>query len=156
MGMYTEFVFGVSLLSTIPKEVIDILDFLVNSSEFNYTNNLPNHKFFSNHRFRSIALCSSYYFGYSDSNSKFSLDNEGISKEYLLSIRSSIKNYNNEIEYFVDWIKPYVSNGSGTNDLLGYMLYEEASVPYLFYKDNEFEIIVNNSINASKFIPDIY
>lgn len=156
MGMYTEFVFGVSLLSTTPKEVLSLLDYLVNSDEFNYTNNLPDHKFFSTDRFRSIALCSSYYFGYSDSNSKFSLDKDRISKEYLLSTRSSIKNYNNEIEKFVDWIKPYVSNGSGTNDLLGYMLYEEASVPYLFYKDKEFEIAVNNSINASKFIPDIY
>ena len=154
MGMYTEFVFGVSLLSTTPKEVLNILHYLVIDDWINIV--LPEHVFFKCDRFKHIARSYSYYFGYSDSNSKFSLDRDSISKEYLLSIRSSIKNYNNEIEKFVDWIKPYVSNGSGTNDLLGYMLYEETSVPYLFYKDTEFEIIVNNSINASKFIPDIY
>ena len=156
MGMYTEFVFGVSLLSTTPGNVLDILNYLVNSEEFNYKKELPNHVFFKCDRYKAIATCSSYYFGCSESVSRFDYLPDSISKEYILSIRSNLKNYDNEIEKFVDWIRPYVSSGSGTNDLLGYKLYEESIVPYLFYKDEEFEKLVNKNINADSYIKELY
>ncbi len=152
--MYTEFVFGVSLYNNTPNEIITILDVIVNNKEIELI--LPDHKLFSSNRYKAIANCCSYYFGFSDSFSTFSSIPDRISKEYLLSIRSSIKNYNNKIELFVDWLRPYINSGSGSNDLLGYMLYEEAVVPYLFYKDENFEKLVNKNINADSYIADIY
>lgn len=151
MGHYTEFVFGVSLLSTTPKIVINVLDYLVNREELI---NIPNHEFFNCNRYSYIATSSSYYFGYSDSSSTFNSKADNINNEYLLSIRSNIKNYDNEIDKFVDWIRPYVNSGSGSKELLGYKLSEESVIPYLFYKDKKFEQLVN--INAGSYIDELY
>lgn len=148
MGMYTEFVLGVSLKSDTPLKVIDALEAIVNKSEDEVR--LFNHEFFYCSRYQYIATSGSYYFGYSDSTSKFYKDK--LSNTYLLSIRSSIKNYENEIEKFIDCIRSYVDSGSGSKDLLGYMMYEESIVPYLFFKDKEFEQSVNNNINADQYI----
>ena len=156
MGHYTEFVFGVSLKSTTPKEVIAILDYLVNNVELDKDLSYTNHEFFKCSRFIAIATSSSYYFGYSESLSAFSGTADNISKEYLLSIRSNLKNYDNEIDKFVDWIRPYVNSGSGSKELLGYKSSEQSVIPYLFYKDKKFEQSVNTNINAGSYIEELY
>lgn len=44
-------------------------------------------------------------------------------------MRVFLKNYNSEIEEFLDWLEPYIE----TNDFIGYMKYEEFEDPTLIY-----------------------
>ena len=135
MGMYTEFVFGAELKKDVPEEVINILKSLFLQVELNVT--LPDHNFFKCGRWSLISSMCSYYFGYPRPLSNLYFDD--ISKTYRLAIRSSIKNYNNEIENFINWINPYIESGSGVNDFLGYSIYEEDEKPELYFKRSCFD-----------------
>jgi len=133
MGMYTEFVFGAELKHDTPKEVIGVLKYIILSNVIEKSPDMiiPKHPFFETDRWHLLGQCSSYSFGFSASCSKMVYDN--ITTSWLIAIRSSIKNYNNEIEKFMDWIKPYIKHGSGRREFLGYSLYEEAEEPKLYY-----------------------
>jgi hypothetical protein len=137
MGMYTEFVFGGALHDDVPENVITILKYIVeppgSEQENNYLRRIqvPNHPFFGSDRWKGIAVSSSCYFGYNQSHSALVYDE--INHHWIVAIRSSIKNYNHEIEKFVDWIRPYIRKGSGKQDLLGYSLYECDVTPTLYY-----------------------
>jgi len=132
MGMYTEFVFGCELKKDTPIDVINILKYIFNGEGNKDKLNLPNHPFFTSFRWRIIAHCSSYYFGYSKSLSNLYYDD--ISNRWKFAIRSSIKNYECEIENFIDWIRPYIEEGSGwPREFLGYSIYEEDEHPKLYY-----------------------
>lgn len=64
MGMYTELIFGCSLRKDTPREVIEILKFMVDKSEFKeFSKPLPDHKFFQTSRWSRLFQWSSYYFG---------------------------------------------------------------------------------------------
>ena len=58
---------------------------------------------------------------------------DNITDSYVLSTRSSIKNYANEIETFLDWIKPYIESGSGYRDMYAIVTYEEDETPKIYY-----------------------
>lgn len=58
-----------------------------------------------------------------------------ISKCYHISTRSNIKNYENEIELFLDWIKPYIEYGSGVRNLYAIVTYE-GGTPILYYSND--------------------
>lgn len=141
MGMYTEFVFGGALRDDVPENVIAILRYLVKpiwSDRFVVGQEnipIPDHPFFQTDRWLGIAASSSCYFGYNQSLSALVYDE--INRHWVVAIRSSIKNYNNEIEKFVDWIRPYIREGSGEQDLLGYSLYEADVTPTLYYLKEE-------------------
>lgn len=50
-----------------------------------------------------------------------------------IAVRCELKNYDNEIQKFLDWIMPYVQE---TNEILGFYLYEEDDFPtFIYYKD---------------------
>lgn len=130
MGMYTEFVFGCMLKENTPKEVINVLEYLCNSDNDEFDDVSINHEFFNCHRWQMIGSCSSYYFG-APSHSVCEKDRHY--NNYRLSIRCNLKNYSGEIKKFVDWIKPYIEQGAGNSDLLGYAIYEESDKPEMFY-----------------------
>ncbi len=138
MGMYTELVFGARLRSDIPKKVEKVLKYLV-SERMNVPEELLGieHPFFQSERWQWIFKGGSYYFGIHRPHSIFEWDD--ISKSYSLSTRSSIKNYDNEIEKFLDWIKPYIRSGSGTRDMYAVVTYEEEPTPTLYYLHEEEE-----------------
>jgi hypothetical protein len=117
MGMYTELVLNVSLTYGVSEEVVETLSRLVEGSD-NWST-VPDHAFFRTPRFKWALSSGSFYFT-PYSTSKFE-------KKYL-SVRSDIKNYNNEFEHFLDWIAPFVSDYFG-----GYTRYEEAEHPTLIY-----------------------
>ena len=71
----------------------------------------------------------SYYFS-ADTNSTLRFDD--ISNAYYLCIRTNLKNYDNEITEFIDWIKPYLNKLDG--DFLGFSRYEETEIPNLIYQ----------------------
>lgn len=58
---------------------------------------------------------------------------DDIDKRWHISTRSNIKNYNNEIQTFLEWIKPYIVCGSGSKDLYAITIYQEDKEPKLYY-----------------------
>jgi hypothetical protein len=135
MGMYTELIFGCGLKKETPKEVISILRYMHDNNEFKSERNLiiPRHTLFGDTRWRIMFQCSSYYFGVNQGYSRIWYD--GISNNWRISTRSNLKNYNDEIELFLDWIKPWISQGSGSRGLYAIVMYEESSSPTLYYLD---------------------
>ena len=124
MGMYTQLFLSVTLEDDTPADVLDVIQEL---SYGNTVENPPEHPFFSCGRYHMLFCGDSAYFGGS-SICRFNRDN------LELTIVSSLKNYDSEIEKFINWIIPYVSYGAGTDDLLGYYIYEESEEPTLIYK----------------------
>ena len=129
MGMYTELNIGVNLREDTPQNVIDILTHMLNDYHCEETPELPKHPLFETGRWRFMLCSDSYYFdGHTDS----SMLQDRISKEYELNVRTNLKNYDGEIEKFMDFICPYLK----TYGFLGYTRYEEADDPRLIYNDS--------------------
>lgn len=130
MGMYTEFYFRASL-----KEgpVADWLEAqIVGGDNFDY--GFDDHQFFQLPRWRSIFIGGGAV--YQESRYPI-LRRKTISyREYKsatieLVLASSLKNYSDEIEHFIDWITPHLDSLYG--EFPGYSLYEasvEDSDPY--------------------------
>jgi len=88
---------------------------------------------FPNGRCEWLFQGGSFYFAINRPVNKMWFDD--ISKAYSISTRSNLKNYNNEIETFLDWIKPYINSGSGNRDMYAIVMYEEQSEPTIYYLD---------------------
>ena len=127
MGMYTELVLGVNLVRDVPKEVIDILEFMISGTFEDPEPITPDHPLFKTDRWRTMLQSDSYYFG-GFSNSLISAPRFK-DDVYRLSIRSNLKNYDSEIELFLNWLTPYIE----TRGFIGYMRYEEYDDPWLIY-----------------------
>ncbi|WP_343349187.1 hypothetical protein [Terrisporobacter petrolearius] len=130
MGMYTEFVFGVSLKKETPKDVINVLKYMTEegSTEDIKIESLPKHSFFETERWAVLFISDSYYF---DGITNTILKLDPVIKRYCLTVRSNLKNYDNEIDKFIDWIKPYVEGS--WYEFLGYKRNEENEGPTLIY-----------------------
>lgn len=151
MGTYTELIFGCEFKKDLPFVIQQIIQYLIDDCGFKsfFTlkeyicninfgdeylfNSIINYPFFSTDRWERIFLSSSYYFGVNEPVNKFWFDD--ISESWRISTRSNIKNYDGEIEHFLDWIKPYISSGSGLNDLYAIVTHEQG-IPKLYYLDN--------------------
>lgn len=134
MGMYTEIIFGANVVSTIPPIDKQALDYLF-TDDTQVPLSLPNHPFFECDRWKWLTTCSSYYFAVRNTHRSIVWDE--ISNTWNLSFRANLKNYNQEIEKFLDWIKPYIEKGSGTRDFYAIVCYEEQAEPTIYYlKDN--------------------
>jgi len=114
MGMYTELIFDATLKKDTPEEVINILKYMI-SDDLNNIPKIPKHDFFKATRwkylFKSPAYLRKLWF------------NDDL-KTWIISARSNIKNYDSEIEKFLDWIKPYIECGSGSRDFYAIVLYQ--------------------------------
>jgi len=130
MGMYTEFHFNAELVKDLPKEVENILKYMIGESDGEDISppDLPNHKLFSTPRWQVMLMGDSYYFA-ADTISTLRYDN--ITNSHFLCIRCSFKNYDSEIELFLDWISPYIEMDSG--EFLGFYRYEMDEIPTLIY-----------------------
>ena len=121
MGMYTELVLKCSIKRDCPKEVVDILNKLFNDAE--YSGELPKHPFFSCARWDHIGSSNSFYhIPWSDSKYE---------RDYIFS-RCDLKDYENEIDNFVNWLNTYIDAQPGT--CIGWKWYEEDDAPTLLYK----------------------
>jgi hypothetical protein len=127
MGMYTELHFNSELKKETPKEVIETLKYMVGEAE-NSPDLLPEHDLFKTGRWDYMLQCDSYYFN-ADTHSTLRFDD--ISDSYYLCIRTNLKNYGNEIEEFIDWIRPYLAKSEG--EFLGFSRYEETEQPTLLF-----------------------
>ena len=132
MGMYTELHFNAELKGNVPKNVIDTLKYMINKhNDIDFDpSQVFKHQLFSTDRWPVMLQCDSYYFS-ADTNSTLRYDD--IAKSYFLCIRSNLKNYDGEIEHFIDWIHPYLDELEG--DYLGHYRYEEDDIPTLIFKN---------------------
>jgi len=131
MGMYTEFIFGAMLKKDTPDEVIEILKSMSGLSEI-YPEQLPDHALFKSDRWRALMTCCSAYFPVS---SYAQMYKDEFFDCWVLSSRANLKDYGSEIKLFCDWIKPYIKDGSGYNDIYGISIYEEDSTPTIYSLD---------------------
>ena len=126
MGMYTELIFGAELKKDTPNKVIEALKYMLGEIEEKPLNfPLPEG------RCEWLFRGSSYYFAINEPVFKMWLDN--IDECWHISTRSNIKNYEGEIETFLEWILPYIDSGSGDRDLYAIVIYEQQSEPKCYY-----------------------
>lgn len=131
MGMYTELVLCTSIKDD--KEVIQILQYM-GQDEWPEDFVKPDHKLFNLHRHQYMLRCCSYYF---TPTTVFKLEQDDMTKEWCLVVRCDLKNYENEIESFVDWLSPYIADHYG--QMIGYSRYEECDKPTILYAPGQIE-----------------
>jgi len=128
MGMYTELNFNSELKKDTPENIITILKCMIDGSF--YEDELPDHNFFKTNRWDWMLQSDSYYF---DAKTESKLVKE--EGKIYLRIQCNLKNYDREIEEFLDWIMPYCDKEVG--DYLGHSRYEESEEPTLIYKEKD-------------------
>lgn len=127
MGMYTDFCFDAIIRSDVPANVVTVLC-QMRDHDASFDKILPDHPFFRCDRWMQIGHCCSAYF---PAEPRFIFEKRSLGNDYVLNIRCNLKNYDSEIERFIDWIKPYVDAVPG--EFLGFYRYEEAAHPTLVY-----------------------
>lgn len=130
MGMYTELVLKFEVSKKVDEEVMDVLRYLFNGGDKPAYK--PSHPFFSLPRWDFIGRCSSYYHHPESVSSWY--DVEYSDTIYVFS-RSDLKDYDNEIEQFINWAKDYITPATG--NCLGWVWYEEWEQPTLLFIDEE-------------------
>lgn len=133
MGMYTELVLGARLKEDTPQHIIEMLKVI-----FRHNERLPEKYSDWEDKFpdiRSIPFGSSYYFAVQVAHSRLSYND--ISKDWTITVRCNIKNYENEIDNFIEWLMPYMEGSGLDKDFLGYTLYEEGVKPTLLWCSND-------------------
>ena len=145
--MYTELVFASSIKKEYNKDkIVDTLKYMIEDNEMDKAFEYPEHSFFKTSRGIDMFHSGSGYFDMRPS-SKFYY--EAVSEKYYLNVICNLKNYDNEILLFLDWIYPYLNNFDG--EFLGYFRYEEFKIPtFIFYGRDRIEFKelgsnVNNS-----------
>lgn len=135
MGMYTQLHYNARLKEDTPKEVLNILKFMtVHRDQPTDDREVPDHELFQTQRWPYILTMGSAYFA-AEPHSRLIEEDYGDWRAIRLNVNSNIKNYDNEIEKFVDWIDEYVDAPPGV--WLGYKRYEEDNEPTLIYKKGE-------------------
>ena len=125
MGMYTELNLGLALIKDVPDEIIDILRYMLND-QIELVMAPQNHPLFETCGWKYVLRCDSYSF---DAHTDSSMTFDDIDKKQHLNGRSNLKNYDNEIEEFLNFLEPYID----TFGFIGYMRYEEDEDPTLIY-----------------------
>jgi hypothetical protein len=131
MGMYTELHLNAKMKRDVPDDVVAILKHMVaDSAEYvERPAELPDHPLFARtSRWGYMLRCNSYYFA---ADTRSTLRHDRISDAYYLCIQTNLKNYDSEIEYFLDWVHPYFDMEAG--EFLGFRRYEESNRPTLVY-----------------------
>jgi hypothetical protein len=137
MGMYTEMLLTCDLKRDTRKDIIEWLEAMVDSSkEWDDVEKLSPNEMVDT-RFREGLLGGSYYF-YGQPMMEFEYDK--ISKTYHLTVLTNIKNYDNDIERFMNLIIPFIK--AFEDEMLGYVRYEEDKLPTaMIWNGNEIEYI---------------
>lgn len=129
MGMYTALHFGAALKLDTPTEVIDILRYMT-AADKDPDNPPPTpaaELFSDDTGWHWMLLSDSYYFQHETNSQVVDFPTRG----HALSITCNLKNYNDEISKFLDWITPYVDAYPG--EWLGYWMFEEDEKPTLIF-----------------------
>lgn len=141
MGMYTEFHFRAHLKEDGSAD--DVMSWLANCavSDWDAVEAFSAHPFFgSDMRWQALlrGSCAVYQFAHPlivrpKDGPRYRGGPEWDTNCYNeVLIHSSFKNYGNEIDLFLDWIRPYIDARYGP-EFIGYSLYEEDVEPKLYY-----------------------
>jgi len=123
MGMYTEIYVNVDLKDNTPEEVINTLKAICEfEHDSEYLDNKPT-------RWSFLFNNGSYY---TPRTNVSNLTFDAIGNQWSLLGKGDIKNYENEIEQFFEYIEPWVED-----KFMGYMRYEEHDEPKLMYKKED-------------------
>lgn len=123
MGMYTELVLKCQINTGSMNEFeLSAFNYLFNIGERPVQ--LPEHPFFNCERWECIGNMSSFYHHPKPIKSFYD--------DYLFS-RSDLKNYNDEILHFLNWLNPFINELDGK--CIGWQWYEESDSPTLIYKN---------------------
>jgi hypothetical protein len=123
MGMYTEL--NISVKIKAEDETKKILSYMTGRSDMDFE--IPSHPLFSSPRWKFMLKCDSVYFDHVADSALYGdlCDN----KSYILNVRCDLKDYDDEIKHFLDWIYPFTN----TRGFIGYTRYEEDEDPTLIY-----------------------
>jgi hypothetical protein len=127
MGMYTELVLKCEIKKDTPPDVIAVLRHLF--ADDNIPATLPEHEFFKCGAWSRIGSCSSFYHHPRPVND---YNTESSFQAARIFSRSDLKNYDGEIEKFIDWVSPYLD--CDEEQCIGWSWYEECDSPMLIYK----------------------
>jgi hypothetical protein len=116
MGMYTEIYVNVDLKENTPPIIIDTLRHICSGRT---PDGFPS-------RTGSLFSDCSYY---TPRTSAGHLTYDKISKQWSLLGKGDLKNYDNEIEHFFEWLMPWIEGCP--SDFIGYHRYEEDQNPTL-------------------------
>ena len=128
MGMYTQLVMGASLTNEKYQEIKPILDYMLENKPGDKKPDTPTHPLFNTPRWYFMLHGDSHYF---DMKSSSKITTYDYTDTVHLTIVCNIKNYDDEIAKFLDWISPYLDNEVG--EFLGFTRYEEDAHPALIY-----------------------
>lgn len=142
--MYTELIFGASL-KNIPDDLERALDCVIND---NPDITAAAQDLIDTYSLNKIFWGSSYYFGAHRNTPTFEYDEIG--NHWVLSTRANCKNYQEEIEKFLEYIKQYVEYGSGPNDIFAYVQYEESDFPTIYSKQGKFDWFDKNKVSSAE------
>ena len=127
MGMYTKLHCNIKIKKG-ATECIEILKYMLGEKE-KIDFDIPNHDLFKVEDSRwdfMLKCCSCYFTDSQNSNLKESYYG------YTLHCDCDFKDYENEIELFLDWISQY-ADYENYYEFVGYEIYEEDKVPTLIY-----------------------
>lgn len=124
MGMYTELVLATRVKKD--SEAVPVLFYMAGRGE--KPTSLPDHPLFQTSRWPLLLSCSSYYFV---PRSTCLLEFDDIGDYWVIISRSDLKNYDNEIEKFIDWLRPHLEDAA--DRMIGYSRYEESREPIIYY-----------------------
>ena len=130
MGMYTELVIAVEL--KYDRDMLHILEYLTGKRRIMEVS-IPEHKFFKCERWERMLTWDSAYF---DGITHSEIEEGWEERTIYLTARCNLKDYDHEIENFLDWISPSIL----TDGFIGYTRYEEFDYPTLIFCDEEGKI----------------
>ena len=124
MGMYTELVLKCEISADSPQSVKAIIKHMFAGGD--EPGEIPEHDFFKCDRWKCVGAMSSFYHHPAVVNSVPEFD---YTDSFYVFSRSDLKNYDDEISKFVDWVTPYIE---GSGDIcIGWSWYEEDEKPEL-------------------------
>jgi hypothetical protein len=120
MGTYTQLYISVNLRPDTPDLVLSVLqNMLQNQMRTWARSELPDHPLFKTPRYDDLLGCNRGCFPGSFGGSLAGQQNSG--SVHRLTAQCSLKNYHNEIGLFLDWIRPYVCEGSSWPEFVGFV-----------------------------------
>lgn len=145
--MYTELIFGATLKEKTPTYITQALDSVINDrTNVNLSDEVK--QFSDEYSLSKLIWCSSYYFG--AHVNKPSCDFDKIAGRWCVSFRANCKNYQNEIEKFIEFITPYVEYGSGPTNIFAIVQYEEDDYPTLYGTEGKYEYLDKDRITTDR------
>lgn len=145
--MYTELIFGATLKENTPTYVTDALNCVINDrANTNLSDEVK--QFIDEYSLPKLIWCTSYYFGAHVNKPSCVFDK--IAGRWCISFRANCKNYQGEIEKFIEFIKPHVEYGSGPTNIFAIVQYEEDDYPTLYGTEAKYEYLDKERITSDR------